>query len=327
MRVEVDREQCFNLARAIKDLKFKVDEFTDPLLYPAQSASLEEVASFFFFIVAIDHRTSSKFEGIIEGRKLHGSELLYALAKRRMDFFSAQRMQSISEEEVATWLSIEKSTIPDPAVRAMLLRDCGAKLLKHYSGSVLELIKAADGYLIRGDGKGLLQLLAQFKAYSDPLSKKSFLLIKFLERRKLFEVRDIENLHIPVDNVLVRIALRTGIIEVVDGELEAKLKNYLPANAIDDQEIRSTTQKAYDIVSKESGIRVTLLDDVLWTMGRACCSRESPVCFNCRFESCRASQLLGIECSHSCIFTTACKGAQEPSYRAYYEPNYKTWYY
>ncbi|MEM2934110.1 MAG: queuosine salvage family protein [Methanocellales archaeon] len=327
MRVKIDREQCFKLARAIKGFKFKVDEFKDPLLFPPHHASPEEAANFFFFMVAIDHRTRLKFEGVIEGKKLHGSELLYALARRRMEYFTAEKMKSISKEEVANWLSLEESSIPDPEVRAMLLRDSAIKLLKHYRGSALELIKTANGYLMREDGEGLLQLLAQFKAYSDPLSKKSFLLVKFLERRKLFKVIDIENLHIPVDNILARIALRTGIIEVMDEKLKTKLKKNLPANQVDDREIRSIAQKAYDMVSKESRCKVTLLDDVFWTTGRACCSRENPVCFNCRLESCRASHLLGIECKHSCIFTAGCRGAENLSYRAFFEPNFKTWYY
>ncbi len=327
MRVEVNREECLRLASAIRHLKFAVDEFKDPLLFPPENASPEEVANFFFFVVAIDHRTRLKFEGVIDGKKLHGSELLYALARKRKEYFAAEKMQRISKREVKEWLSTEEISIPDPEVRGMLLRDCAIKLLKYYNGSALELIKAADGYLLREDRRGLLQLLAQFKAYSDPLSKKSFLLVKFLERRKLFEIKDIENLHIPVDNVLARIALRTGIIEVMDKKLETKLKKNLPANQRDDRDIRSAAQKAYDIISSESGLKITLLDDIFWTMGRACCSRENPVCFNCGFESCRASHLLGIECRHSCIFIAGCKAASDSSYRAYFEPNFKTWYY
>jgi hypothetical protein len=327
MRVRINREMCSSFASAVKGLKFKVDEFSDPLLFPPENASLEEVANFFFFIVAIDHRTRFKFEGVIEGRELHGSELLYALARRKSDYFTAEKMQRISKREVASWLSIRGSSIFDPEVRAMLLRDSAIKLLKYFNGSALELIKAADGYLMREDGKGLLQLLAKFKAYSDPLSKKSFLLVKFLERRKLFEVKDVENLHIPVDNVLARIALRSGVIEVVDKKLEMKLKKYLPATRSDDLDVRTLAQRAYDIIASESELKITLLDDILWTLGRACCTRESPVCFNCRFESCRASNLLGIECKYNCIFSAGCRGAEDSNYKAYLEPNFKTWYY
>lgn len=336
-RVRVNGKRCARFAAAIKCLDFHADDFTDPLLFPPVNAPPEVVASYFFFMVAIDHRTSAnarskkKFEGIVSGKMLHGSDLLYALARARQklepDFFTAEKMQHISKKEVAEWLSPGEASIPDPEVRAMLLRDCGKKLLKHHGGSALELIKAADGCLIHEDRKGLLQLLAKFKAYEDPLSKKSYLLVKFLERRKLFWVKDPKNLHIPVDSVLARIALRTGIIEVRDKELQDKLKKGLPASESDDREIRSAAQKAYDLVSRKSGLGVTVLDDILWTMGRACCSRDKPVCLNCEVENCRASQLLSINCKHKCVFMNGCRGVKDLRYRACMEPNFKTWYY
>ncbi len=288
-------------------------------------------------MIAIDHRTSSPsgkaFEGIINGKLLHGSDLLYALARKKQEadpvFFTAEKMQHISRKAVAEWLSTGEASVYDPDARAVLLRDCGKKIVKHHSGNVLKLIRAGEGYLIRANGKGLLQLLSKFKAYEDPLSKKSFLLIKFLERRKLLKLKDPGNLHIPVDSVLARIALRAGIIEVKDRELEAKLKKALPANEREDREIRSAAQKAYDLISRKSGLNVTVLDDLLWTMGRACCTREKLVCGNCSVEAekCRAAQTLGIDCGQRCVFLEGCRGAREQGYREYREPNYKTWYY
>ncbi|OYT56351.1 MAG: hypothetical protein B6U76_04010, partial [Desulfurococcales archaeon ex4484_217_2] len=70
----------------------------------------------------------------------------------------------------------------------------------------------------------LIDRLKTFRAYEDPVEKKSFLLVKFLERRGIFKPIDKENLHVPVDNHLVRIAFRLGIVKL-DREILKKVLN------------------------------------------------------------------------------------------------------
>ena len=60
--------------------------------------------------------------------------------------------------------------------------------------------------------------LAGFEAYSDPLPKKSFLFAKIAERRGWLEVDDPEPWEVCADNVLMRLALRSGLVE--PGELD-----------------------------------------------------------------------------------------------------------
>ena len=69
------------------------------------------------------------------------------------------------------------------------------------------------------DGTGLLQRLAAFRAYEDPLRKKSHLLVKILMRRGLFLPTDADCQEVPVDPVLVHMALRAGLVTVTDEEL------------------------------------------------------------------------------------------------------------
>ncbi|MFW5936024.1 MAG: hypothetical protein ACOCSC_01915, partial [Candidatus Hadarchaeota archaeon] len=118
------------------------------------------------------------------------------------------------------------------------------------------------------DGKGLLQLLKDFKAYEDPLQKKSFLLVKLLRRQNLLTIKDIQNLKFPVDNVLMTIALQSGLLKVNEKILEKKL---LDGELLSDSEVvqlRKATQQAFEVVSRASGMGPDILDDLLWTYGR-----------------------------------------------------------
>ena len=216
-------------------MKFNSFTYFNPYLDPPKQATTDQVADYYFFMVAIDYRTSTTkghFEGKLNGKFFHGADLMYALGIRKWkenpEYFTAQNMQNISDEEVKGWLSIiengKKVVIYNPEERAELLRDSSKILQKMGYNSSIECVQRSEGYLIRGDKKGLLQILKSFKAYSDPISKKSFLWIKFLSGRGLFHIQDPENLNVPIDNHLMRIALRTGIIDFQDTELKERLR-------------------------------------------------------------------------------------------------------
>jgi hypothetical protein len=87
--------------------------------------------------------------------------------------------------------------------------------------------------------------------YSDPLAKKAQLFAKICERRGWFEVADPENWQVSADNVLMRLALRSGLVD--QGDLEA---------------VRAATRDAFKRVALESGISPPKLDDMLWELGR-----------------------------------------------------------
>src|SRR2546426_6812868 len=91
----VNDPQIKQFARSINRFEWVFDTFDDPLLYPGREVEPDLAANFFLFLVAIDHRTHSPgqvFNGKVRGIELMGSELLWALAKVRLDenpdFFS-----------------------------------------------------------------------------------------------------------------------------------------------------------------------------------------------------------------------------------------------
>jgi hypothetical protein len=109
---------------------------------------------------------------------------------------------------------------------------------------------AAAGGRLGGPG-GLLARLAEYEAYSDPLRKKSFLFAKICERRGWLAVEDPEHWEVCADNVLMRLALRSGLVRL--GSLD---------------EVRAATLDALKRVGEGAGLAPPLLDDLLWELGR-----------------------------------------------------------
>ncbi|MEM3982965.1 MAG: hypothetical protein QW630_00360 [Sulfolobales archaeon] len=281
------------VARAIREsftmVVNTIEDFTDPRYYPPKYEEVENVLRYFFFMVAIDHRTSrlKPFETYINGESYHGADLLYHLGilkyREDPDYFNPERMAVISREEVARWLRAQGGEcVWDPEVRAELLRDAGLKLIRFFKGSVSELIRASRGYIRHPTAYGLGSLLKVFKAYSDPVEKKMFLFIKFVLRRGLIEVIDTHNIEVPVDNHLTRVALRLGLVRL-DNYLMRKVLSRSEFTYEEDIELRTAVRRAYGYVSKISSIRPDYLDDFLWTFGRKYCTRENPACERSNF--------------------------------------------
>ncbi len=337
--LRIDPEQCASMALILSELKIKLDTFTDPRFYPPKTAENELVASYFFFMVAIDHRTSiggRTFEGVVEGEYYRGADLLYRLGALKWsedpEFFTAERMAHLTLEEARRWLSVRQPrpmVIPGLEERVALLRDTARRLLELYNGSVMELYRASEGRLL-GE-RGLLRRLEFFKAYEDPIRKKSFLLVKFLLRRGIWHFADLTALRVPVDNHLTRIALRYGIVRVLDHKLKNKLISSLPATAYEDQVIRKAVREAYAVVVKQRELDPTVVDDILWNLGRSCCwlKRERPACreSHCVFPKCTLTRILKESCEGLCPLSRGCLASMDDRYLLLKEPNYRTWYY
>jgi len=300
------------------NIKIKPDSFTNPEYFPPSNEPIESVINYFFFMVAIDHRTSlpgKLFEGYVDGKLYHGSDLLYRLGmikyEENPDFFSPRKMSKMTIEDVKKWLSVDEPrriVIHDPEVRAFLLRDAGIKLLKLYDGSFLNLIQESKGYLYSKIDGGFIERLRVFRAYEDPVEKKPFLLAKFLERRGLLKIKDLENMQVPVDNHLVRVALRTGIVNGIE-KLSDLFMWKREATREEDIIIRLIIRRVWKIISEISGINPGVLDDFLWMFGRKTCIREKPLC-------------------EECVLKDLCKAYPDSSRKQLNEHlYYDTWYY
>lgn len=338
--VKISTVQSQKLGRFLQDFQPGIEDFLNSHLFPPQNADPEEVARFFFFVTSIDHRTSppgQSFEGTVGDEYYQGADLLWHLSLRMFQqnshLFHPQEMANITTKKVENWFTVnhpKRVTIRNPEERAILLRNGGQLLMEKYHGSVLSLLQAAN-HRVTTEPKtrhpGILQLLSEFKAYEDPASKKSFLLLKFLLRRKLWAIKDKDEVQIPVDNHLTRIALRTGIV-TVSPVLADTLQKRSPVVSETDIALRQKISKAFSIVGEQAKRSVLELDDFFWHFGRQCCLLEAPICVTGCTSKCYVStHLLKVPCHRVCPLSSVCLAYENDSQRALVEPKLETLYY
>jgi hypothetical protein len=333
-RLEINRKQMERLGERLVELNwtstgFATLETAMPTHQPAQ------LADFFFFNSAL----LFDFYGLeteLDGQYVKGSDLFFAFARRRAeqnpDFFSASRMARLTVAEYQALYAPDgdpaHTLINRAEERVAILRDLARGLLRDYGGSTLTLLAACDNRLHAADGTGLLDRLSQFEGYEDPHFKKAFVLLKFLDRLGLWQTQDAENLFIPVDYHLIRMALRTGIVSVTDTDLAEQLRGRSPSTEADDREIREVVKRAYKALEQHSGIDVFILDELFWTVGRSCCHYARPTrCANCDFTDCSVMKSFDYRCPGCCPLATTCLGAHDEFYRGFFEPSLVTTHY
>ncbi len=206
------------------------------------------------FLCAIDHGTGYRRAYLVDGTgPYEGSALLWALGlqaqRRHPGLLSAPRLADVDAARVAEIFKVGGETVTGAETRARLWRDLAAGLNVDYGGDAEALLAASEERL--GASDGLVARLGRFEAYADPLRKKAFLLAKICARRGWFSASDPEGWEVCADNVLMRLALRSGLVH--PGPVE---------------EVRAATRAAFKDVAVEAGIEPQVLDDLLWELGR-----------------------------------------------------------
>ena len=206
------------------------------------------------YLCAVDHQTGYERAHVVDGEgPFSGSELMWsvalAAAASEPGLLTAARLADVDAATVAALFAIDEETVADPERRAALWRGLATGVERGYAGEAAALLAACDGRL--GGPGGLLGRLAGFEAYADPLAKKAQLFAKVCARRGWLEVADPESWQVSADNVLMRLALRSGLVE--PGNLES---------------VRVATRDAFKRLAVATSIEAPLLDDMLWELGR-----------------------------------------------------------
>lgn len=271
--VAIDVDKAEQVAALVKEIRPTRDSYTDPRIYPPLSDTREDQLAFFTAMVAVDHRTStpwSSFEGYIQGEFYHGADALYRLGRLAYDegFFKAERLASLTPKEAERLFRLGDAVVWDFYTRVYLLRDLGKKAL----------LRGGFEALVSTSSIGeLKKRLAEIRAYEDPVAKKTMLLAKFLDGRKLADFKDVEEADVPVDNHLSRIAYRLGIVDIDYDFLESGIE----LTREDDIKLREVVKTAWRIVAKLADVHPFALDDFLWNFGRKTCLRVQPRCDSC----------------------------------------------
>lgn len=331
--IQVDSQQCERLARRLDQVQVRPDAF---LVVAHTNEERRREANLWFYLVAICQATRT-LQGVIDGQWYRGWDYMAHAARRALrrdpETFTAQRLASITPDELRALFSddgqAEHSTFDRIEERVGQWRQAASLLIAQYDGDVMNLYDQAHHHL-RGEG-GILQRLAAFDAYSDPVEKKSFLFIMFAFRCGAWQIEDLENLEVAIDYHIMRVALRSGMVRVVEPELEQTLKKRLPVSAEQDNRVREAVRQACALLVRHSRHSVFEVDNILWMMGRNCCFYDyEPICGanSCRRQN-QCTLIRGIEyaCPGACLFDGACFGSRDKAYQAFWETNLYTHYY
>jgi hypothetical protein len=334
LRLSVNQGQVEGAGERLVELDWRSTGFaTFEAALPTREPA--RLADYFFFNSALLFDFYN-METELDGEYVKGSDLFFILARQKAeqdpDFFSAAHLTSLTVPDYAALYAPDgdatHTLINRAEERVTILHDLAQGLLRDYEGSTLTLLAACKGRLHTPEGTGLLDRLSRFEGYDDPHFKKAFVLLKFLDTLDLWHTVDIENLFIPVDYHLIRMALRTGIVTVTDAELAEQLRRRSPATEADDWEIREVVKRAYKALEASSGVNVFILDEIFWTIGRSCCHYSRPPrCANCDYTDCSVMKSFDYDCPGRCPLATTCLGARDESYRGLFEPRLVTTYY
>lgn len=211
--IEIDFEKIYSLSEFFKNINISFN-----LLPGVEEAKDKEDAreklTLLFYIDAICHQTQN-FYGKINGVFYKGWDyLLFSFKKefeRDKSFIDTKIMKKIKGEDLKRILNNSGDRYYE---RAYLLRNCAFILDRDFKGDIFEIHRISEGYIKREGKPDLITLFHKFKAYSDPLNKKTYLFINIAKKVGFWDIKDPENLWTPVDYHLERVSLRVGLIEV-----------------------------------------------------------------------------------------------------------------
>jgi len=285
--VIVNRHVCRSLSKWIAAHDVPADREDSSL----SGMSPEQVGNFYLLLVAICHQTSPRgkqsLQGDVNGHHLRGwdylSAKLEAAARINPEILCPVYWTNVTVEQVCNIFRDAKlgDTLSDPERRTMLIRDLGEKMRQNKLDCADQLYQRTQGRIATGEAN-LLQLLASFRAYDDPVHKKSYFFLALMKNSGLWSYVDHDRLGAPVDYHEVRGHLRIGTIQIRDPELRKRLIAGGEVTAEEDISIRQAVHEAIMLISQQSGLRnPSQLHYLFWNVFRSCCTREVPHCEGC----------------------------------------------
>ena len=285
--VTVNPKVCRELAELLKSLPIPADREDSSLTW----CSPPQVGNFYLLLVAISHQTSPRdrppLEGDVGERHLRGWDYLSAkleaaaLADSRIlhpDFWvqmTAEAVRNLFRDELVG------ERLSDPLGRASLVQNLGEQMLRNSWDWADQVHAAARGCIATGN-PNLLELLAEFQAYRDPVHKKSFFFLALMQNSGVWTYADPEKLGAPIDYHEVRGHLRIGTIEIREPDLYERLVKGEDVTPAQDIEIRQAVQQVLMYLSDVTGLRnPSQLHYLFWNVFRSCCTRENPHCSSC----------------------------------------------
>jgi hypothetical protein len=335
--VEVNSGACESLARLIKNQQIPIDSEDT---YLAGFSPLQ-VGNFYLCLVAICHQTSPHerppLEGHLNGDYKRGwdylSAKLEAAVRSNPMLFTPSKWSDITETEIRAIFHDSQfgDRLTEPGNRANLVRDLGHVMVKNNWKWVEDLYHLSGGRVATGT-PSLIELLTKFRAYRDPVKKKSYFFLSIMRNNGLWQYPDAERLGPPVDYHEMRGHLRLGTVVVNDEALRQKLFVGTPVTAAEDVALRQAVHDAILLVSNLSGVRnSSQLHYLFWNVFRSCCSREAPHCHGCPPDCPLPARYVHLAIlptgERRCPFAAMCAKTCTTGHNRYFEHVFETDYY
>jgi hypothetical protein len=282
--VTVNPKVCRELAELLKSLPIPADREDRSLTW----CSPREVGNFYLLLVAISHQTSPRdrppLEGDVGERHLCGWDYLSAKIEAAAledvrilhpDFWvqmTAESVRDLFRDELLG------ERLSDPLGRALLVQNLGEQMLRNSWDWADQVHASARGCIATGS-PNLLGLLAEFRAYQDPVHKKSFFFLALMQNSGMWIYADPEKLGAPIDYHEVRGHLRLGTVEIHEPQLQKRLSKGEPVSEQEDVAIRSAVHEAIVRISEmRGGVNPVELHYLFWNIFRSICKRTAPLC-------------------------------------------------
>lgn len=330
--VTPNHEQCLKVAECLKHYKFR--EWFYKRAFLNFTAPTETRYRAYFYSVAIGHQTHKLFS---RKMSLWGWEYIEhvftLLGKNNSPFLQRGIISSLSFSDLCKRLaslfsndgSPLNTTLDRIGERASFLAEADYILENQYKGSLGNMLNSSKQYLLK-NGEGLYKILSHFKAYSDPMRKKSTFLLKLLQDAGLIMVKDPGNFIPIMDYHMQRVLLRTGCVDVINERLASKLRKHQQINK--DTVIRKACIEAFRIIASESGMPVVELNDFFWSLGRSCCHKKLLCQLGyCEKDPCTFSRIVEHDPHTNCSLESVCFGKEQEAYRQLWQPVVETHYY
>lgn len=295
-RVEVDADAVGRLAELIGGLgelgsfPFTGDLFPEVGGPEATAWFAAATLQQFGFWYADDGRWAGSMIAPIDGTSRKGSDYLWAAYLRWVGSDPAA-MSPRRQAELTTdaWRSLVAADdgvdpFPDPSLCVDMANAYGRTLLGiGLDAEELVAVAAASDRPMRS----LLVLLDHIGGYrEDPLRKKSALLGEILRQRPegfLPAARDGAPDDAPpiVDYHVQRTALRTGLVRIVEAELERRIIGRELLDETDEWAVRRATATAVAALSARSGRDMGTVDWFMFEMRHRCPEATPPRCADC----------------------------------------------
>lgn len=312
LNITCNNKRCNEVAQILR--RMKIPEPIEDV--PPLPFTQEQEANFWFFLAAICHQTSPVGKppliGLVDGVERRGWDFLVHAFRVSATF--SKSLLNPSEWKSMTGARLKllfNEMLTEADERASLIVDLGERLESRGWNSIY-IANDVCRQQITGDSPNLLELLSDFRAFSDPVEKKSSFFLALMQNSGLWRYRDGEKLPAPVDYHEVRGHLRIGTVHI-DPALRGKIQLGIELSVDEDVALRYSIREAIHRIAEAVGNSPNALHYFFWNLFRTYCVRHTPFCDGQAFDRLPDVYKLAVITSGSgsvqCPFVDCCDSA------------------